>query len=187
VPSLLVCVLQGRAWAGGGKGVLRVRVTSFRNDLSRDVDGECCLNPRGLPGCSSHCRTFFRVCATHPGRRQPPTSITTAARNLSSILADATHAHTRPHSPSPMPHALRVGGRGWGRRSRHVRGSTGRGGATPQVPYRVGQLIARHVGHHRVEGGRAWSHHAHTNAHTTLNYSLKVICATPYQGSHCSQ
>nr|XP_045585082.1 uncharacterized protein LOC123747094 [Procambarus clarkii] len=273
---LVWSLLGGRECESGGKGVLRVRVTSFTNDLSRGAEGECCLNPGGrrAPPCSLHCRTFFRVCATHSARphrpRPPPPSATlnTTLGGSSSLLAAAI-LNTQP--TYLVTQALTVTGLGRRGRSRlGGRRSAGENGTTsptpageregwgsssrrtaplPQVPCtlgllvtavvtnnslhaptdgalditlpftipwpvtfkliieawhdvtgrlfkirqppkrteRVGQLIVRHVGHHRVEGERVWAHYAHANAYTTLNYSLKVTCVTPFRGPRCSQ
>ncbi|XP_071548021.1 uncharacterized protein [Panulirus ornatus] len=198
---------------GAVQGVLRVRITSFSNRLSQVADGSCCLHHWRPSTCSRHCRTFFRVCVTY--RVRPAHTLAMAAHPVR-VEGGGVRASSGRGLEGPCPLGLlvtevvtnssllaRLHGaldltfpftQPWQVRFKLIveawHDVTGKLFSMEEPVMErdgLGQLIARHEGHHVVRSGHPWSHHAHANDHTTLHYALKVICVDPFHGTRCTQ
>ncbi|XP_037778716.1 uncharacterized protein LOC119575270 [Penaeus monodon] len=56
-----------------------------------------------------------------------------------------------------------------------------------RIDERVGKLISRHVGRHALEAGMEWLSYSYSHERTSLQYSIKVNCASPFYGAQCSK
>ncbi|CAG0885993.1 unnamed protein product [Darwinula stevensoni] len=188
-----------------GAGVLEVRVTTFINAEAKDADGQCCQPYRQSTGvCRGVCRTFFRACATVPGRDFTQAYTSTdkerhavdpnAPCSIGVIVTDVVANNSlESHDegildikfPFDFPWTKRVAViiESW----HDVTGDLFSYKGVAKVHDKLAKLIARVTVVDDIEPGQDWTLHWYKNENVHMDYALRVSCKKNFAGADCTE